>query len=95
MANVLNACTALGIACGFMVALPGCERQGEAQPPASAPMSSQSAAPEAPRPVTIELSESDSGATLDIDRGTPLVVHLSANPTTGYSWLLVTSATAS
>jgi inhibitor of cysteine peptidase len=54
-------------------------------------MSSQSAAPELPRPVTIDLSESDSGAALDVDRGTTLIIRLPANPSTGYSWTLVTS----
>jgi inhibitor of cysteine peptidase len=54
-------------------------------------MSSQSAAPEARPAATIDLSESDSGATLDVDRGATLAVHLFANPTTGYSWSLVTS----
>jgi inhibitor of cysteine peptidase len=41
--------------------------------------------------VSIELSESNSGAALDVDRGTTLVVRLPANPSTGYSWSLVTS----
>jgi inhibitor of cysteine peptidase len=41
--------------------------------------------------VTIDLTESDSGAKLDVDRGTTLVIRLPANPTTGYSWSLVTS----
>jgi inhibitor of cysteine peptidase len=44
--------------------------------------------------VIVDLSENDAGAALDVDRGTTLVVRLPANPTTGYTWSLVTSGTS-
>jgi inhibitor of cysteine peptidase len=91
--DIARAIAAIGILAGLVAALPGCEGREGAQPPANAPASSQSAAPEAQPAVTIDLSESDAGATLDVDRGTTLVVRLPANPTTGYSWALVTAVT--
>jgi inhibitor of cysteine peptidase len=87
--KAVRAFATLGLAGSFVLALSGCERHGGAQPPANAAVSSQSAAPAAG--VGVELSEDDSGAALDVDRGTTLVIKLPANPTTGYSWSLVTS----
>ena len=35
---------------------------------------------------TIELSQKDSGTTLQVTQGDELVISLESNPTTGYSW---------
>src|SRR5262245_19640457 len=93
MEKALRTFAALGLGCSVVLALSACERSGDAQPPANAPGSSQSAAPVSPA-VSIDLSESDNGAALDVERGTTLVVRLPANASTGYSWSLVTSGSS-
>lgn len=40
---------------------------------------------------TLTLGEGDSGTAVTVDRGTQLVVRLSANPSTGYGWVATVS----
>ena len=44
---------------------------------------------------TIELSQKDSGTTLQVTQGDELVISLESNPTTGYSWAESKSSQAS
>lgn len=43
------------------------------------------------RTPTLTLGEGDSGTAVTVNRGTQLVVQLSANPTTGYGWVATVS----
>src|SRR5262249_20141092 len=43
--------------------------------------------------LTMTILESDTGKTIELDRGQEIVIRLSSNRTTGYSWTLIRSGT--
>jgi inhibitor of cysteine peptidase len=71
----------------LVVALVGCTTAGAAP---TDPVTPAAATPSSPggTPEPMRLDESANGATLTVAPGTPIVIGLPSNPTTGYSWVV-------